>query len=284
MDNRTYFERKDENVVVEELSSLTTIPEDQMVTVQEEVITTVDADPVPKAPPVIEEVMDEGQAPKRDPEQIAAIEKRRKLTLKPKPVKTETTGKVKKKKTKSAKKEKTKRKVSAYLLYSRHMRPSVTKENPELKMIEVTSKLAKMWNQLDDNDKEYWKSREVEENSKVVVEKKKRKKKKKVLAPLPPDGPPEALDLAAHLKLLGDSITKMGEITGELAERGDADYSELTVSALLTNLLNCLLCASAPLLYLTSHVEQLNVIPEEKQIKMLDNIAYIMPGLENFKA
>ena len=30
-----------------------------------------------------------GQAPKRDPEQIAAIEKRRKLTLKPKPVKTE---------------------------------------------------------------------------------------------------------------------------------------------------------------------------------------------------
>jgi hypothetical protein len=31
-----------------------------MVTVQEEVITTVDADPVPKAPPVIEEVMDEG--------------------------------------------------------------------------------------------------------------------------------------------------------------------------------------------------------------------------------
>jgi hypothetical protein len=34
-------------------------------------------------------------------------------------------------------------------------------------MIEVTSKLAKMWNQLDDNDKEYWKSREVEENSKV---------------------------------------------------------------------------------------------------------------------
>ena len=50
----------------------------------------------------------------------------------------------------------------------------------------------------------------------VVVEKKKSKKKKKVLAPLAPDGPPQALDLAAHLKLLGDSITKMGEITGEV--------------------------------------------------------------------
>ena len=38
----------------------------------------------------------------------------------------------------------------------------------ELKMIEVTSKLAKMWNELDDHDKEYWKSKEVEENSKVT--------------------------------------------------------------------------------------------------------------------
>ena len=35
-------------------------------------------------------------------------------------------------------------------------------------MIEVTSKLAKMWNELDDNDKEYWKSKETEENSKVL--------------------------------------------------------------------------------------------------------------------
>ena len=32
-----------------------------MVTVQEEVITTVDADPVPKPQPIIEEVMDEGK-------------------------------------------------------------------------------------------------------------------------------------------------------------------------------------------------------------------------------
>lgn len=44
---------------ITQLSSLTTIPEDQMVTVQEEVITTVD-DSVPKVQPVVEEVMDEG--------------------------------------------------------------------------------------------------------------------------------------------------------------------------------------------------------------------------------
>ena len=61
-------------------------------------------------------------------------------------------------------------------------------------------------------------------------------------------------------------------------------YRELTVSALLTNLLDCLLCASAPLIYLASHIDQLDVIPVERQIKMLDNVAYIMPGLENFKS
>ena len=42
----------------------------------------------------------------------------------------QTTGKIKKKKAQGVKKEKGRRKVSAYLLYSKHMRPSVTKENP----------------------------------------------------------------------------------------------------------------------------------------------------------
>ena len=42
----------------------------------------------------------------------------------------QTTGKIKKKKAKGVKKEKGRRKVSAYLLYSKHMRPSVTKEHP----------------------------------------------------------------------------------------------------------------------------------------------------------
>lgn len=171
--------------------------------------------------------------------------------------------------------------MSAYILYSNHMRAAVVKENPGLKMVEVTSKLAKLWSELEDGDKDYWKNKEQEENAKSTVEKKKGKKRR-TLAPLPPDGPPEPLDLAAHMKLLGECITKMGEITGEMYAQGDV--CTLTVPALLTNLLNCLLCASAPLLYLSSYVEQINVIPAEKQIKMLDNIAYIMPGLENFKS
>ena len=44
---------------------------------------------------------------------------------------------MKKKKTKKegAKKEKGRRKVSAYMLYSRHMRPSVAKDNPGIVML-----------------------------------------------------------------------------------------------------------------------------------------------------
>ena len=38
----------------------------------------------------------------------------------------------------------------------------------ELKQSEITSKLGKMWSELDDADKEYWKSQESEENAQVT--------------------------------------------------------------------------------------------------------------------
>lgn len=35
-------------------------------------------------------------------------------------------------------------------------------------MVEVTSKLAKLWSELEDGDKDYWKNKEQEENAKVL--------------------------------------------------------------------------------------------------------------------
>jgi len=266
--------------VVEELSSLvTTIPEDQMVTVQEEEVIT-------------EEVMDEGVAvPKRPAlEPLTPNSKKAKLALKPKLSKGEgkkrakAEGVPKKKKRPSIKRRTPKasrgpvdrRKAqSAYILFSREHRAQVVADNPKDKMTEITSKLGKMWSALPESEKTFWRNAQGPSDSKP-------KHSKRTPAPPPPDTAPEALDYAAHLKLLGDSITKMGEITGELYEQGD--YSDLTVSALLTTLLDCLLCASAPLIYLSSHIDQIKVIPEEQQIRTLDNIAFIMPGLENFKS
>ena len=59
------------------------------------------------------------------------------------------------------------------------------------------------------------------------------KKRKGIAAPAP-DTPPEALDLAAHMKLLGDSFAKMGEIASEVkaderSKHGDKNVARETV-------------------------------------------------------
>ena len=82
----------------------------------------------------------------------------------------------------------------------------------------------------------------------------------------------EPLDCAAHLKLLGDSLSVIG---AKLTEH----EGQIAVSGSLSVLLDSLLCSIAPLLCLTQQVPELNGIPREKLTNMLDNIAYIMPGL-----
>ncbi|XP_014250695.1 uncharacterized protein LOC106667326 isoform X2 [Cimex lectularius] len=80
------------------------------------------------------------------------------------------------------------------------------------------------------------------------------------------------LDVAAHLRLLGESLTIIGE---RLTEH----EGQITVSGSFSVLLDSLLCALGPLMCLTQQVPQLNVIPQEQLSQLMDNIAYIMPGL-----
>lgn len=80
------------------------------------------------------------------------------------------------------------------------------------------------------------------------------------------------LDVAAHLRLLGESLTIIGE---RLTEH----EGQIAVSGSFSVLLDSLLCALGPLLCLTQQVPQLNVIPQEQLSQLMDNIAYIMPGL-----
>ena len=54
---------------------------------------------------------------------------------------------------------------------------------------------------------------------------------------------------------------------------------EIPVGGALSVLLDSLLCATAPLLCLTQLVPELDGIPRETLHQMMDNIAYIMPGL-----
>ncbi|XP_021933163.1 HMG domain-containing protein 4 isoform X2 [Zootermopsis nevadensis] len=82
----------------------------------------------------------------------------------------------------------------------------------------------------------------------------------------------QPVDVAAHLKLLGESLTIIGERLKE-------HEGQIAVSGSLSVLLDSLLCALGPLTCLTQQVPETNGCPQELLNKILDNIAYFMPGL-----
>ncbi|XP_043086788.1 HMG domain-containing protein 4-like [Puntigrus tetrazona] len=91
------------------------------------------------------------------------------------------------------------------------------------------------------------------------------------LSPLrDPDVDP--IDAAAHLQLLGESLSLIGR-------RLQETEGMVTVSGSLSVLLDSVLCALGPLACLTAQVPELNGCPHHVLSNTLDNIAYVMPGL-----
>lgn len=84
----------------------------------------------------------------------------------------------------------------------------------------------------------------------------------------------EPIDAAAHLKLLGESLTIIGDRLKE-------HEGQIAVSGSLSVLLDSLLCSLGPLLCLTTRLPGLDKKPQLKTnlATTLDNIAYVMPGL-----
>jgi len=81
----------------------------------------------------------------------------------------------------------------------------------------------------------------------------------------------EAIDLAAHLQLLGESLCTVGACL-RVQDPGEVHGS-------LSVLLDSALCAIAPLLFLTSQIPEINGCSVKTQAEVLDNLAYLMPGL-----
>uniref|UniRef100_A0A1B6LMQ3 HMG box domain-containing protein n=1 Tax=Graphocephala atropunctata TaxID=36148 RepID=A0A1B6LMQ3_9HEMI len=83
----------------------------------------------------------------------------------------------------------------------------------------------------------------------------------------------QPIDVSAHLRLLGESLSIIGERLKE-------HEGQIAVSGSLSVLLDSLLCALGPLLCLTQQVPEMSTgCAPEILSKILDNIAYIMPGL-----
>ncbi|XP_042857648.1 uncharacterized protein LOC122243955 [Penaeus japonicus] len=81
------------------------------------------------------------------------------------------------------------------------------------------------------------------------------------------------IDVAAHIKLLGESLNNIGQ---KLKEH----EGQIAVSGSLSVLLDSMLCVLGPLTCLTAQVEEIRgAVPEPTLMNILDNIAYIMPGI-----
>ncbi|XP_066497584.1 HMG domain-containing protein 4a isoform X2 [Hoplias malabaricus] len=199
-------------------------------------------------------------------------------------------------------KEKPKKKsMTAYQVFSKEYRLNINSEQPGLVFGELSKRLAEVWKQLPEKEKQVWKQKAqylqhkqnkaeattIKQKTSLLDSKSKISNKSVGLGSsltsagrsslgmaLSPVRVPEVdpIDAAAHLQLLGESLSLIGH-------RLQETEGMVAVSGSLSVLLDSILCALGPLTCLTAQVPQLNGCPRSVLSNTLDNIAYIMPGL-----
>ncbi|XP_077981571.1 uncharacterized protein LOC144436619 [Glandiceps talaboti] len=220
---------------------------------------------------------------------IAQTVEKKKKPSKPKERKEKKDSKKGDKKGKKDKKEKSKKPLSAYMLWCNHYRSKLVADNPGIDFSTISKKLGAIWQQLSEKEKGKWKRKQkaqktkhknVPNLSKNKQELKEKAAKQKPGSPIRKSSSPlrcsdpntEPIDVAAYLKLLGESLSLVGH-------RLQEHQGNIEVHGSLSVLLDSTLCALGPLLCLTSQVKELDGCPHNTQISVLENIAYIMPGL-----
>merc|ERR1712117_592834 len=157
--------------------------------------------------------------------------------------------------------------VTAFTLWARHTKASLTASSPTMATATLNNKLVNMWTNVPTPEKNNWKRRAQRQGP--VVTSVVSGVRPSVTSVRPGPGP---LDVAAHLTLLGESLSVIGE---RLTEH----EGQIAVSGSLSVLLDSLLCSLGPLVCLTQHVPELNGANPATLNQILDNVAYIMPGL-----
>ncbi|XP_046355424.2 HMG domain-containing protein 4-like isoform X1 [Haliotis rufescens] len=207
--------------------------------------------------------------------------------------------------------KKRKRPPTAYTLYCNAHRAKLVAENPGIDFAQISRRLGEMWQTLTKKEKWCWKRKAKKmagKGSTLISTGKGNKPKPAVSTPPAPATPTaptlpvakpmvphqgariakasgeesalspikgfgtEPVDVAAHLKLLGESLSIIGmrlqEHKGLIAVQGS-----------MSVLLDSLLCSFGPLMCLTQQVPEINGCSRPTHGKTLDNIAYVMPGL-----
>lgn len=189
-----------------------------------------------------------------------------------------------------------KKNTTAYQVFCKEYRVNINAEQPGLVFGELSKKLAEVWKAMPEKDKLVWRQKaqylqhkQNKAEATTVKHKSSTESKGKVIpagtavvsptrAPasmsLSPARVPDVdpIDAAAHLQLLGESLSLIGH-------RLQETEGMVAVSGSLSVLLDSILCALGPLTCLTAQIPQLNGCPRTVLSNTLDNIAYIMPGL-----
>ncbi|XP_041832487.1 HMG domain-containing protein 4a [Melanotaenia boesemani] len=189
-----------------------------------------------------------------------------------------------------------KKNTTAYQVFCKEYRVNINAEQPGLDFGELSKRLAEVWKAMPEKDKLVWRQKaqylqhkQNKAEATTVKHKTSTESKSKVVgtgtgmvsptrAPgtvsLSPARVPDVdpIDAAAHLQLLGESLSLIGH-------RLQETEGMVAVSGSLSVLLDSILCALGPLTCLTAQIPQLNGCPRNVLSNTLDNIAYIMPGL-----
>ncbi|XP_014592279.3 HMG domain-containing protein 4 isoform X1 [Equus przewalskii] len=194
-----------------------------------------------------------------------------------------------------------KKNMSAYQVFCKEYRVTIVADHPGIDFGELSKKLAEVWKQLPEKDKLIWKQKaqylqhkqnkaeattvkrkasssegavKVKASSAGVLSPQKKSPPTTMLLPASPAKSPETepIDVAAHLQLLGESLSLIGH-------RLQETEGMVAVSGSLSVLLDSIICALGPLACLTTQLPELNGCPKQVLSNTLDNIAYIMPGL-----
>ncbi|KFQ21290.1 HMG domain-containing protein 4 [Mesitornis unicolor] len=207
-----------------------------------------------------------------------------------------------KEKDKAEKWEKPKKKnMSAYQVFCKEYRTNIVSEHPGIDFGELSKKLAEVWKQLPEKDKLIWKQKaqylqhkqnkaeattvkrkasssdgapKIKASPTGVISPHKKSPTSTMVMSSSPTKVPETdpIDVAAHLQLLGESLSLIGH-------RLQETEGMVAVSGSLSVLLDSIICALGPLTCLTTQLPELNACPKHVLSNTLDNIAYIMPGL-----
>ncbi|KAM4881586.1 HMG domain-containing protein 4 isoform 2-T2 [Thomomys bottae] len=194
-----------------------------------------------------------------------------------------------------------KKNMSAYQVFCKEYRVTIVADHPGIDFGELSKKLAEVWKQLPEKDKLIWKQKaqylqhkqnkaeattvkrkasglegcvKVRASSVGILSPPKKSPPTTMLLPASPAKAPETepIDVAAHLQLLGESLSLIGH-------RLQETEGMVAVSGSLSVLLDSIICALGPLACLTTQLPELNGCPKQVLSNTLDNIAYIMPGL-----